>query len=96
MLDPDGWPNVDEDELTARADSLSKLLRVVTSSLDRWFHETADTSTGAIWSGRAANAGASATATTRVEIVASQSALVRTINWMNSPSAGVLDRKTGA
>src|SRR3546814_7450089 len=93
MLEPGGWPGIDEMVLHDRSAELTAKLQALTHVLEDWLHEQTEISSGTIWSGSGANAGLSAVAHSIDAMANQQSTFVSTISWLSSVFATVLNAK---
>lgn len=84
MLDPGGWPELDEDNLHNRANEFRGVLQQVTQALEGWQHEQAEIFHGGVWSGGAANSANAKVSAIIGELSGLQNDLVNVITWYNS------------
>jgi hypothetical protein len=81
MLDPGGWPEVDQGTFVDRAQEYTRVLRQVTEVLKTCQQQQGEIFDGGIWSGGAADA-ANATLMTNIgELVALQDEFTAVITW---------------
>src|ERR1700760_2414825 len=81
MLDPNGWPEVDEDTFYDRAQEYARVLRSVTEVLEASQHEQDEVFDGGIWSGDAAGAARGELSTRVEELITLQSDVANVIVW---------------
>ncbi|OBA71730.1 hypothetical protein A5641_10285 [Mycobacterium sp. 1554424.7] len=94
MLDPGGWPEVDEDALHDRAHEYTQALRQVTEVLETCQRQRGEIFDGGIWSGAAAGAANGELGTNIGELVRLQDALARVITWNRYVAAATVEAKT--
>jgi hypothetical protein len=94
MLEPDGWPELDEDTLQGRANEFRKALQQLTQALDGYQHERAEIFNGGIWSGGAANAANAKLGDIINELTGLQNDLVNAITWYGNARGLVEQTKT--
>src|SRR5688500_5866243 len=83
MLEPGGWPDLDEAEFLSRASLLTSKLQELVSKLESWLSEQTEVSSGGIWSGSGANAGSVAIQRSIDDMSNQQAKLARAIGWLN-------------
>src|SRR3984957_5803855 len=81
MLDPGGWPDVDEQAFYDRAQQYTQVLRQVTDVLGTCQHQQVEIFDGGIWSGSAAGAANGELGTLIGEMKTLQNGLATVITW---------------
>lgn len=81
MLEPGGWPEIDEDLLYDRAQAYTQVLRQVTGVLETCQQQRTELFDGDVWSGGAANAANGELGTNIDELVKLQNGLATVITW---------------
>lgn len=81
MLEPNGWPQVDEDTLGDRAQEYTRVLSHVTAVLEACQHEQIEIFEVGTWTGGAADAAGGELGTRIDELTTLQSDVVRAITW---------------
>lgn len=81
MLEPGGWPEVDEDALYDRAVEYTQVLREVTDVLDTCRYQRNEIFGGGVWSGGAASAADGELGTNINELMTLQNGLATIITW---------------
>lgn len=93
MLSNGAWPEVDEDTLSDRAQTLAEKLRQVTLVLESWAHEQAELFTSETWSGSAAEAAAVKVTEVIASLRDQQHDLAKAILWYRATTAAVVTTK---
>lgn len=93
MLNPGGWPDVDEDAFLTRAEILSSTLVQLSTALESWLSEHTEIASGGIWSGSSASAGSTTISKTIQSITQQQAAILTTITWYNQVFSQILSTK---
>nr|VTP00784.1 ESX-1 secretion-associated protein EspK [Mycobacterium kansasii] len=81
MLDPDGWPEADEDTFYDRAQQYSQTLQKITNILDKCREQRLHVFEGGVWSGGAANAANDGLGANIDQLVMLQHHLATVITW---------------
>ena len=93
MINPDGWPAIDEQAFLSRSQELIGVLQKVDRGMESWLQEKTEISSGGIWTGSGATAGKGAIESRIREMTSQQSALVREIGWLNRQFGLILTTK---
>lgn len=93
MLNPGGWPDIDEVEFLHRAEALSSILQQLARNLESWLGEHTEISSGAIWSGNAAVAGSTAIDNDGRKMTEQQANILRTMTWYSQVFSQILETK---
>src|SRR5271167_350465 len=94
MLDPGGWPDVDEQALYDRAQQYTQVLRQVTDVLEACRHQQAEIFDGGIWSGSAAGAANGQLGTLIGEMQTLQYGLTTVITWHKHIAVTIMQVKS--
>jgi hypothetical protein len=94
MLDPGGWPDVDEQALYDRAQQYTQVLRQVTDVLETCRHQQAEIFDGGIWSGSAAGAANGELGTLSGEMTTLQNGLATVITWHKHIAVTIVQAKS--
>ncbi|MEE6179997.1 WXG100 family type VII secretion target [Mycobacterium sp. 050134] len=94
MLDPDAWPEVDEDTFYDRAQQYTQVLHELTTVLEACQHQSNQVFNGGIWSGGAANAARGEIETIVGELDNLQSDLATVITWHRQTAQAVAHAKS--
>ena len=94
MLDPGGWPDVDEQALYDRAQQYTQVLRQVTDVLETCRHQQAEIVDGGIWSGSAAGAANGELGTLSGEMTTLQNGLATVITWHKHIAVTIVQAKS--
>ncbi|OBA61398.1 hypothetical protein A5647_11360 [Mycobacterium sp. 1100029.7] len=94
MLDPGGWPAVDEQTFYDRAQQYTQVLRQVTDVLQAGQSQRAEIFDGGVWSGRAAGAANGEFGRLVDELVILQNGLATVITWHKYVAQTVLRAKS--
>ena len=95
MLASGGWPELDEDALSARAGELTDVLRQVTSVSEAWMHQQPHLFSPVTWSGSASTAAAAKVSGVIASLHEQQMSLATAILWYQSVYSTVAATKTG-
>ena len=93
MLDPGGWPEVDEDVFYDRAQQYTKVLQQITEVLGSCQHQQAEIFDGGVWSGTAAGAANGELRTNVGELVTLQNGLVTVVTWHRYIAMSIVQAK---
>jgi ESX secretion-associated protein EspK len=94
MLEPGGWPEVDEGTLYDRADEYAQVLRQVTEVLEICRHQQTEVFDGGVWSGGAADAANGELGTEIGELVTLQNGLATVITWDRHVALSIVQAKS--
>jgi hypothetical protein len=94
MLDPGGWPDVDEQAFYDRAQQYTQVLRQVTDVLQTCRHQQAQISDGGIWSGGAAGAANGELGTLIGELTTLQNGLATVVTWHKYVALTIVQAKS--
>jgi hypothetical protein len=94
MLEPGGWPELNEGALYDRADEYTEVLRRVTEILESCQHQQSEIFDGGAWSGGAANAANGELDTDIGELVTLQNGLATVITWERYAALSVVQAKS--
>lgn len=94
MLDPGGWPEVDENMLHDRAQQYLQVLRQVTDVLETCQRQRAEVFDGGAWSGSAASAANGELGTNIDELVTLQNGVVTVITWQKYVAMSIEQAKS--
>lgn len=94
MLEPGGWPEIDEDAFYDRAQEYLQVLRQVTEVLETCKHERAELFDGGAWSGSAAGAANGELETNIGELVTLQNGLATVITWQRHIAMSIVQAKS--
>jgi len=94
MLDPGGWPDVDEQAFYDRAQQYTQVLRQVTDVLETCQHQQAEIFDGGIWSGSAAGAANGELGTLIGEMQTLQNGLATVITWHKHIALTIVQAKS--
>ena len=94
MLDPGGWPDVDEQAFYDRAQQYMQVLRQVTDVLETCQHQQAEIFDGGIWSGSAAGAANGELGTLIGEMQTLQNGLATVITWHKHIALTIVQAKS--
>jgi hypothetical protein len=94
MLDPGGWPDVDEQAFHDRAQQYTQILRQVTDVLETCQHQQAEVFDGGIWSGSAAGAANGELGTLIGEMTTLQNGLATVITWHKYVARTIVQAKS--
>ena len=94
MLDPGGWPEVDEDTFYDRALHYTEVLRRVTEVLETCRHQQGEIFDGGIWSGGAASAANGELGMIVSELMTLQNGLATVITWQRYIGASIVQAKS--
>jgi hypothetical protein len=94
MLDPGGWPDVDEQAFYDRAQQYTQVLRQVTDVLETCQHQQAEIFDGGIWSGSAAGAANGELGTLISEMKTLQNGLATVITWHKHIALTIVQAKS--
>src|SRR5580693_4059566 len=94
MLDPGGWPDVDEQALYDRAQQYTQVLRQVTDVLETCRHQQAEIFDGGIWSGTAAGAANGELGALSGEMTTLQNGLATLITWHKHIAVTIVQAKS--
>ncbi|OBI59755.1 hypothetical protein [Mycobacterium sp. E796] len=94
MLDPSGWPAVDEDAYFERAQEYTRVLRQLTDVLETCRHQQSEIFDGGIWSGGAAGAANGELGTIVGELATLQSSLATVITWHRYVAGSIIQAKS--
>lgn len=94
MLDPGGWPDVDEQVFYDRAQQYTQVLRQVTDVLETTQYQQAEIFNGGIWSGGAAGAANGELGTLIGEMETLQNGLATVITWHKHIALMVVQAKS--
>jgi hypothetical protein len=94
MLDPGGWPDVDEQAFYDRAQQYTQVLRQATDVLGTCRHQQAEIFDGGIWSGSAAGAANGELGTLIGEMTILQNGLATVITWHKHIAVTIVQAKS--
>ncbi|MHA7652231.1 secretion protein EspK [Mycobacterium sp. ML4] len=94
MLDPDAWPEADEDIFFDRAHEWTKVLRQVTEVLDASRYQQAEIFESGRWSGSGAAAADGELRGNINELIALQNKLVTVITWQRYVAGSIVQAKS--
>jgi hypothetical protein len=94
MLDPGGWPDVDEQAFYDRAQQYTQVLRQVTDVLETCQHQQAEIFDGGIWSGSAAGAANGELGTLIGEMMTLQNGLATVVTWHKHIALTIVQAKS--
>src|SRR3954465_4858169 len=94
MLEPGGWPEVDEDTFYARAQEYGQVLRKVADVMDAPRHQRVEVFDGGVWSGGAANAADGALGANLNEMSTLQDYLATVITWHRHIGSLIVEAKS--
>jgi hypothetical protein len=94
MLDPGGWPDVDEQAFYDRAQQYTQVLRQVTDVLETCQHQQTEVFDGGIWSGSAAGAANGELGTLIGEMATLQNGLSTVITWHKYVALTIVQAKS--
>jgi hypothetical protein len=95
MLDPGGWPEVDEDAYYGRAREYTQVLRQVTEILETCRHQQGEVFfDGGAWSGAAASAANGELATNISELITLQNGLATVVTWQRYIAGSIVQAKS--
>jgi hypothetical protein len=94
MLDPGGWPDVDEQAFYDRAQQYTQVLRQATDVLGTCQHQQAEIFDGGIWSGSAAGAANGELGTLIGEMTTLQNGLATVITWHKHIAVTIVQAKS--
>jgi hypothetical protein len=94
MLDPGGWPEVDEDTFYDRAQEFTQVLRQVTEVLETCQQQQGQIFDGGIWSGGAAEAANGELGTNIGELMTLQNGLATVITWHSYIAESIVQAKS--
>src|SRR5262249_51467145 len=94
MLDPNAWPDVDEEAYFDRAQEYTQVLRQVTEVLEACQHEQSEMFDGGVWSGGAAGAANGELGTIVGELLKLQNSLATVITWHRYVAGSIIEAKS--
>jgi hypothetical protein len=94
MLDPGGWPDVDEQAFYDRAQQYTQVLRQATDVLGTCQHQQAEIFDGGVWSGSAAGAANGELGTLIGEMATLQNGLATVITWHKHIAVTIVQAKS--
>ncbi|ORW87513.1 hypothetical protein AWB92_24120 [Mycobacterium sp. IEC1808] len=94
MLEPDGWPAVDEDAYFDRAQEYTRVLRQVTDVLENCRHQQGEIFDGGVWSGGAAGAANGELGMIVGELATLQGSLATVITWHRYIAGSIIQAKS--
>lgn len=94
MLEPGGWPEINEAALYDRAQEYTEVLRQVTDILESCQHQQGEIFDGGVWSGGAANAANGELGTDIGELVTLQNGLATVITWERYAALSIVQAKS--
>jgi hypothetical protein len=94
MLDPGGWPDVNEQVFYDRAQQYTQVLHQVTDVLETCRHQRAEIFDGGIWSGSAAGAANGELGTLIGEMTTLQNGLATVITWHKYVALTIVQAKS--
>ncbi len=94
MIEPDGWPDIDEDNLYGRSGALMEPLRQLDAALKSWQSKSNELfGDPGLWRGSASVAAGGAMGTNISSMLTLQQHLVRAITWYNHAAGVVAEKK---
>jgi hypothetical protein len=94
MVDPGGWPEIDEDAFYHRAQHYTRALRQVTEVLQTCQHQQSEIFEGGIWLGSAAGAANRELATNIGELLTLQHGMATVISWQKYVAESIARAKS--